>query len=393
MPSPATSRFRRRNQILVFLTALLAAGLVLAIVLSSSPSGAPIVVHTDEGEVVVTTPPPEPPAAIFADEAPDVARASNAAVPVETGGLQAAKPFRYEGTPVDRAAAAACLTAAVLYEAGDDPPGEKAVAQVVLNRLRHPAFPKTVCGVIFQGSERRTGCQFTFTCDGALARVPNPASWDRARKIADAALTGTVDKSVGTATHYHTDWVVPYWRSSLQKIAIVHTQIFYRWPGVWGSRGVLTGRLAQGEQPGPIVARWASLKPDDLPPGVFGAPLKQEGPVPAGLQVEGVPPASLNGAIIRLKDEDAGQFVLQLSPNAAPTSFPITAFNLCGDKLECMVFGWTSAADVPRSLPVLPWMMKDLAFAYRKSKTLGIAQSYWDCSRFPRPLPSQCLAP
>jgi len=392
MPSPAHRRFRSWSGIIVFLTALLAVGIVLALTVMAPSSELEVVSPTTEGATALP-PPPEPPAAIFAQEAPDVARASNAAVPIAQGTLAAAPPFKYVGTPVDRAAAQACLAAAVWYEAGDDAPGEKAVAQVVLNRLRHPAFPKTVCGVVFQGSERRTGCQFTFTCDGAMARVPSQVALVRAREIADAALSGTVDKSVGTATHYHTDWVVPYWRSSLEKIAIVHTQIFYRWPGLWGSRGVLTGRLAAGEHPDPRVARWASLKLEDLSPGIFGEPLKQEGPVPPGLHVEGVPPASLNGAIIRLKDEDAGQFVLQLSPSAAPTSFPITAFNLCGDKLECMVFGWTSAADVPRSLPVMPWMMQNLAFAYRKSRTLGIAQSYWDCSRFPRPLPAQCLAP
>ncbi|MCZ3110870.1 cell wall hydrolase, partial [Acinetobacter baumannii] len=63
-----------------------------------------------------------------------------------------------------------CMAAAVLYEAGDDAVGQRAVAQVVINRVRHPAFPKTICAVVFQGSDRATGCQFTFTCDGALVR-------------------------------------------------------------------------------------------------------------------------------------------------------------------------------------------------------------------------------
>src|SRR3546814_17214212 len=88
---------------------------------------------------------------------------------------------------------------------------------IVLNRVRHPAFPKTVCGVVFQGSERSTGCQFTFTCDGALTRRFSDAAWDRARDIAKAALTGHVAKAVGYATHYHTDWVVPYWSRSEER--------------------------------------------------------------------------------------------------------------------------------------------------------------------------------
>src|SRR3546814_109789 len=124
----------------------------------------------------------------------------------------AARPFIFSGSPVDLARATDCLAAAQLYEAGDDAVGERAVAQVVLNRVRHPAFPKTVCGVVFQGQERATGCQFTFTCDGALARAPTQAAWERARDIARSALAGKVYRPVGYATHYHTDWVGPYWR-------------------------------------------------------------------------------------------------------------------------------------------------------------------------------------
>ncbi|MGJ3626051.1 cell wall hydrolase [Sphingomonas sp. MMS24-JH45] len=97
--------------------------------------------------------------------------------------------------------------------------------QVVLNRLRHPAFPKTVCGVVFQGAERSTGCQFTFTCDGALARQPSPLAWDRARKVAAAALAGAVYRPVGYATHYHTDWVVPYWSEPRQDRRGPHTPV------------------------------------------------------------------------------------------------------------------------------------------------------------------------
>ena len=117
------------------------------------------------------------------------------------------------------------------YEARDD--GQAAVAQVVLNRLRHPLFPKTVCGVVFQGSQKTTGCQFTFTCDGAMLRyTPAAAGWSRARDIARLALNGSVYAPVGHATHYHTDWVVPYWSASLEKI----TEKF-----VFGGFSVLSG--------------------------------------------------------------------------------------------------------------------------------------------------------
>jgi spore germination cell wall hydrolase CwlJ-like protein len=381
-----SSRKQRGHGVaLVVTVALIAALLAVVLALSGTPEQGPSIAPALAQEAGPTSPPPAVMPFVIAREDPDQARASNAAVPVAPGAPQAAAPFHYAGAAADRAAADACLAAAILYEAGDDPPGERAVAQVVLNRLRHPAFPKTVCGVVFEGSERHTGCQFTFTCDGALTRPVAPAAWMRARTIATAALDGAVYRPVGTATHYHTDWVVPYWRSSLEKIAIVHTQIFYRWPGYWGSRAVLNGALRPGEQPDPRIVRLAGLTVADaaLPAVVDHAP--------AALVVAGVPPAALGGNSIRLKDEDAGQFVLLLNP-ASPASFAIAAFTLCGDKIECSVYGWTTAAELPASLPVARENLRTLAFAYRKSRSLGIAQSYWDCARFPRPLPSQCLA-
>ena len=181
---------KQRQAMLILAVALVAAGAVLAMVLSVAPfrqmpAAGPIMA------IGPATPPPQPPPAIFENTPPDAARASNAQVPIVTSGLVTAPKFRFTGTIADRAAAEACLTAAVLYEAGDDPPGEKAVAQVVLNRVRHPAFPKTVCGVILQGSERHTGCQFTFTCDGALARTPSAQGW--ARVVVVTVVRVTVD--------------------------------------------------------------------------------------------------------------------------------------------------------------------------------------------------------
>ena len=180
--------------------------------------------------------PPQPEPLQFREIAPQDALAINAAVPVSTLPNPAARPFvaRF-ATPADRTRAVECLTAAVYYEAAIEPlDGQRAVAQVVLNRARHPAFPKTVCGVVFQGAERTTGCQFTFTCDGSIHRAPAASLWARARKVAEEALAGKVYAPVGWATHYHTNWVVPYWSTSLTKLANVGTHIFYRWEGGWG---------------------------------------------------------------------------------------------------------------------------------------------------------------
>ena len=101
----------------------------------------------------------------------------------------------------------------------------------------HPAYPNSVCGVVFQGSSRATGCQFTFPCDGALARMPDPEGWRRARQVAEAALSGYVMKGVGNATHYHANYVAPYWSPNLLKVATVGAHIFYRWMGGWGLPG------------------------------------------------------------------------------------------------------------------------------------------------------------
>jgi spore germination cell wall hydrolase CwlJ-like protein len=133
-------------------------------------------------------------------------------------------------------AALQCLTQAIYYEAGYEPdPGQRAVAQVVLNRVRHPAFPHSICGVVYQGSELPTGCQFTFTCDGSLLRQPSPSAWARARGVALAALSGWVEASVGLSTHYHATYVVPYWAPTLSKVKLVGQHIFYSFPGGGGN--------------------------------------------------------------------------------------------------------------------------------------------------------------
>ena len=102
--------------------------------------------------------------------------------------VQAAPAMAFRGlTALDSYRALNCLTSAIYYEAGSEPEeGQRAVAQVVLNRVRNPAWPKSVCGVIYQGSERADyRCQFTFSCDGSMMRVADTAGWARARRIAD----------------------------------------------------------------------------------------------------------------------------------------------------------------------------------------------------------------
>lgn len=125
-----------------------------------------------------------------------------------------------------------CLAAAISYEAGNEPvEGQEAVAQVVLNRLHTADFPKTVCGVIFQGSNRRTGCQFTFTCDGSLLRPRSARSLAAARAVAARVLRGEGTAMIGDAVNYHADYVLPGWASGLSRVAKIGAHIFYRRPG------------------------------------------------------------------------------------------------------------------------------------------------------------------
>jgi hypothetical protein len=182
------------------------------------------------------------------------AKVINAALPFASGPLHSARPFAGGGTDLDQRRALLCLTQAVYYEAGFEPmAGRRAVAQVVLNRLRHPAFPKSVCGVVYQGSGGRV-CQFTFVCDGALYRAPELGAWRQAEQVARAALAGYVEASVGEATHYHADYVAPRWAPLLAKVAQIGQHIFYRWPGGWGQPAAFTGRYI-GEPRDPLSLR------------------------------------------------------------------------------------------------------------------------------------------
>jgi hypothetical protein len=173
-----------------------------------------------------------------------------AAAPAAVSALSAPPPFYLTGvSPAERERAVRCLTDAIYYEAGDQPEeGQRAVAQVVLNRVRDPHFPKTVCGVVYEGWQRRTGCQFSFTCDGSIRRRHEvPALWDRLRPLAEQALGGYVVPEVGTATHYYADYVRPNWLSSVAQVTQIGAHVFCSWKGRAGLVSALTG-VYQGDE-------------------------------------------------------------------------------------------------------------------------------------------------
>ncbi len=161
-----------------------------------------------------------------------IAAIAGAAMPAPVSAAAPEEPQPYVGSRATRERALECLTQAIYYEArNQSADGQRAVAQVVLNRTRHPNYPSSVCGVVFQGSERRTGCQFSFTCDGSMNAGIEPGAWARAEQIAEAALSGSVYRPVGLALNYHTTAILPYWAPSLVQQAVIGAHIFYRPPG------------------------------------------------------------------------------------------------------------------------------------------------------------------
>lgn len=159
-----------------------------------------------------------------------------------------------------------CLAKAVYFEArSEDVRGQMAVAEVVMNRVKDSRFPKTVCAVVYQGQYRETGCQFTFTCDGSLRHKPAGPAWDRARAVALNVSLGLNKPMTNKATHYHTDYVNPYWSAGLVETAEIGTHIFYRFPktGPEWTRARLA--LEADQQSRRAYAPEEIILPDDLP--------------------------------------------------------------------------------------------------------------------------------
>ncbi|WP_246272984.1 cell wall hydrolase [Oricola thermophila] len=123
-----------------------------------------------------------------------------------------------------------CLATAIYFEARSEPvPGQEAVAQVILNRKASDTWPDTICGVVFQNAHRRNACQFSFACDGQPDVPRERKAWQRAKEIAGKILFDRdVPAPVLTATHYHADYVRPYWASSMKRLSKIGRHIFYR---------------------------------------------------------------------------------------------------------------------------------------------------------------------
>ncbi len=201
-----------------------------------------------------------------------------------------ARSFASAGTGLDRARALQCLAQAVYYEAASESEaGQRAVAQVVLNRVANRAWPSSVCGVVYQGSQRSTGCQFTFTCDGSLTRKPSRKGWDRAMMVAAHALAGDVYEPIGLATHYHTNWVNPYWAKTLDLVGTIGAHRFYRTRGASGHPSAFTTRYSGHE----IATASLTLRTAQVPVASESVAPTRSGPMPASSAITGTPAPSL----------------------------------------------------------------------------------------------------
>jgi hypothetical protein len=163
-----------------------------------------------------------------------------------------------------------CLAEAVYYEArGESLQGQLAVAEVVANRVEDHRYPNSFCKVVYQGSERRTGCQFTFTCDGQKARKPRGPAWEQAQAVAANIYLGLHQPITGGATHYHTKAVAPLWMDDLIQTRYIGFHIFYRFPrgGEWTLvRARQAERRAIMEAGSLSVSDDMEMPQEDLPP-------------------------------------------------------------------------------------------------------------------------------
>lgn len=226
----------------------------------------------DQTSIADTTPPPSydgsvfsqdasfanatDPAALIGDTGMNAAIGANLPLPSANGG-PGAQPFVLRAGGEDYSRALKCLTDAIYYEAANEPDaGQRAVAQVIINRMRHPTYPNSICGVIYQGSERQTGCQFSYSCDGSMTRIPARAAWLRGQRVAMQALAGYVFTPVGMATHYHATYVYPYWAPSLNFIGTIGAHRFYSWKGSAGRPSAFFARHNGEPLPGPKPRAW-----------------------------------------------------------------------------------------------------------------------------------------
>lgn len=378
-----------RNSGLWWLAGLtLAAGGVLAAAASAPGKAGPIPESHSQPASVELSAQVRPDPGVFTKAQPAFTAAFStlAMANIHAGGLVPAAPFIFRGHGNDRDRALDCLAAAAWYEAGDDAAGERAVIQVVLNRLKHPSFPKSVCAVVFEGSNRATGCQFTFTCDGSMQRrAPSAGAWTRARLFAQAALSGAVDATVQQATHYHADYVSPWWSGAMEPLAKVGAHIFYRWPG---GRGALLGSPGLAPEPAKVtladLGRREPVRSDTSSRTGAGAPY-----IAPSMDIfdRKAGSASVQGTITR-----PGQTIfLQVDVQGPSGRWAVDALGKCAGRVACQVVAYGSPAQLDRNRNAAGGDRERPAFLFVRDPVSKMDLALWDCDEVQRPSASQCL--
>lgn len=126
-----------------------------------------------------------------------------------------------------------CLANGIYFEArGESLRGQAAVAQVILNRVRNPTYPNTICGVVYQNDHMRNACQFSFACDGKKDVIASPSHYKTAQDVAMAVTAGKIFlPEVGSSTHYYAQYVSPGWARAMNRMSKIGLHIFYRTRG------------------------------------------------------------------------------------------------------------------------------------------------------------------
>ncbi|MDF1669991.1 MAG: cell wall hydrolase [Roseovarius sp.] len=124
-----------------------------------------------------------------------------------------------------------CLAEALYFEArGESVKGQFAVAEVIMNRVDHARYPNSVCGVIHQGTGRKYGCQFTYTCDGHKEVISEPSAFKQVGRVANLMVQGASRPLTKGATHYHTRAVSPKWSRTFPRTTTIGVHHFYKQP-------------------------------------------------------------------------------------------------------------------------------------------------------------------
>lgn len=323
---------------------------------------------------------------------PTTAKAINVKRPFSTATNHAARPFRANFLDADRERAISCLAIAALYEAGGQIDDQRPVMQVILNRVRHPAWPGSVCGVVFQGQERRTGCQFSFTCDGSMRRQQSASRLGPARSLAGLMLSGTYDPRVGLATHYHTDWVVPYWSSSLDKITAVKTHIFFRWKGYWGTPNAFR---PSGTGKEPSIAAMAPYSNahraksdadnDTADPAVLDDSTVAETFAPT------LPATGPSTSRPSVRADGPAVQTIAFAPSMTAGQWSLKALSACGTKPVCRAVGWVDQTRVPDRLDRASLEKSPPDAVFVQTLRDRVQQAYWNCSIWPQLGTARCL--